>query len=570
MLCYTFALFRLQLLDIMPMAYETILNNVPDGLIVLDTKERIVALNRYVQRYVEYASNPIGKTVEMAFTRYSSQLAVLRASDEPNHQFQLDNRVIEVRRSPVLDQMKRQRGYLIILRDVTARAQVEQVQHDERLFSETIRNIGNTLNSTLDTDRVLSLIIESIGELVTHSHCNIMIIEPDGYSMRVRQHRGYTPQAAAMLESLVFDYRDFPKYRQVAGASDPVIIADTHSDPEWIIVAGGEDVRSFACAPIQVDDSLVGFINVDGSVPGALKPQVARQLQVLAQQAAIAIKNARLYGLINQQAEELKKYAIELENLYARVSQLEQLKSDMIRVASHDLRNPLGLILAYVSFLITDEYGPPPVPAEEVPEKIREAALRMRSIVENFLSLERIAQIAQQQTMTTFDLQESALKAVDEFANRAAEKRQQLKVDMPANPCVVYADPIQLYEAITNFVSNAVKYTPEDGQITVRVALNETKVRLEVQDTGFGIPRDQQNNLFEPFYRAKTEETRDIEGIGLGLHVSKNIIERNGGRLIFQSIYRQGSTFGFEMSLYRAATLENIATPQVENVQGSI
>ena len=108
-------------------------------------------------------------------------------------------------------------------------------------------------------------------------------------------------------------------------------------------------------------------------------------------------------------------------------------------------------------------------------------------------------------------------------------------------------DLAQLYEAISNLIGNAIKYTPERGLIDVCLRKKDGLIIFDVRDNGFGIPEEHHERLFQPFYRAHTQETTGIEGTGLGLHLVKKIVERHRGKMIFRSTYGQGSTFGFSL-----------------------
>ncbi len=174
----------------------------------------------------------------------------------------------------------------------------------------------------------------------------------------------------------------------------------------------------------------------------------------------------------------------------------------------------------------------------------------MRDMLDNILSLERIEQMANTVTSERFDLAEQVRKAADEYEVQAGNKSQQLNITFEVDVVpIVQGDVNQVYEAISNIIGNAVKYTQESGSINVTLQIDSDRIRFEVQDNGYGIPVEAQERLFQPFYRAKTKETIDIDGTGLGLHLVKNIIERHGGEMLFHSVYGEGSSFGFALPL---------------------
>jgi PAS domain S-box-containing protein len=712
--CFAFALFRLRLLDVVPLAYDTILNNIPEGIIVVDLKNRIVAVNSHVKSYLDNPSQDlIGQPVMEALSRYASYFEMLQDTTDYVGEFEIDDRVLELHISLVIDRRGQKAGRLFVISDVTLKARAEQAQRAEQRFYMTMNRVGGSLNSSLDVALVASLILESLDQFIPHSCSNIMLVDDDGFTTRVFQHRGYSPEEAAIMEALVLDYRDFPLYFQTAQRRTPFVVPDTQQEPGWIRVAGLESVCSFASMPIVMDGRLIGFINVDSQIPGTIKAGMVNWLRIFGQQASLAIRNARLYEETYRQAEELKRRvnslmitqqvykeigfsldphvlfelvldatlrvsaadggyialargdvlelmqhygnydqkqldlilntqlgvvgqsiekrhmlvaqipsplvtamedtqaqialplfahtgsdteifygiivletnsphrftsdrlqllgliadrvavafhntqlvatvrerAAELEELYDKVSYLEKFKSDMIRIAAHDLKNPLHVIRNYLSLLT--EPSDLEVDSEKAFSAMQRSSDRMLQIIQNFLSLDRIEQAAEQQTMQPFDLRSVVTSALGEFMNRAMQKSQQLDYNLPEGKCMVVGDAVQIHEAVVNFVSNAIKYTPDGGKIVVNLWEEGAFAQLEVSDNGYGVPKEQQEKLFQPFYRAQSSEVTQIEGTGLGLHLTKNIIERQGGKIIFRSTYHQGSTFGFQLALYQ-------------------
>jgi signal transduction histidine kinase len=236
----------------------------------------------------------------------------------------------------------------------------------------------------------------------------------------------------------------------------------------------------------------------------------------------------------------------ELEDLYQQVSELEQLKTDMIRIAAHDLRTPLMTLLNYTQFLMQDTDNPLADYQQNYTENMLSSIRRMQQIIGDILSLERIAELADANLNQAVDLTTLTEKVVEQHV----PPQRKLSLSLDVVPVTVLGDSAQLREAVTNLVSNAVKYTPDGGEIGVRLRMQGNTASLEVMDTGYGIPEAMQPRLFQPFYRAKSKETRHIEGTGLGLHLVRNIVRRHNGEMIFHSVYGEGSTFGFRLPLF--------------------
>jgi signal transduction histidine kinase len=135
-------------------------------------------------------------------------------------------------------------------------------------------------------------------------------------------------------------------------------------------------------------------------------------------------------------------------------------------------------------------------------------------------------------------------RLVDFCRSRAEDKKQRLELDLPEEPLpAVKADPKALESVFDNLISNAIKYTPEEGEVSIRAHSQDRRISVEVQDTGFGIDLKDQERIFERFYRVKNERTRSITGTGLGLAIVKGILDDLGGTIDLSSEPGQGSCF---------------------------
>src|SRR5690606_27634271 len=184
------------------------------------------------------------------------------------------------------------------------------------------------------------------------------------------------------------------------------------------------------------------------------------------------------------------------------------------------------------------------------------AVKRMQHMTTDILSLERVQNkdAALWQIVYLSDLIERAML---DYYDESKQKGLEFNIRLPEDSILVQGDPTDLYEAISNLIGNAIKYTPQGGRVDVLLKKMDGWALLEIEDTGFGVPVDLQSNLFKPFYRAKTQETQHIDGTGLGLYLVKSIVERHGGKMRFRSIYGKGSVFGFQLPLVPELSVRN-------------
>jgi signal transduction histidine kinase len=235
--------------------------------------------------------------------------------------------------------------------------------------------------------------------------------------------------------------------------------------------------------------------------------------------------------------------------LYTQTEELSNLKTRLLRMASHDLKNPLAAIIMGCEMLA--ERDPNWVLLSERQLKyieiIQNSAQRMNQLVNDILDLERVR--AGEHTIAPYDLA-MILREVAESHKASAQFRHHTFIEeIPATFPSLSGNVTQIRQALSNLVGNAIKYTPEGGQITIRLEQQPHVARISVADTGYGIPEEAQPHLFREFYRAQTPDTIEIEGTGLGLSLVKAVIETHRGRVWFESAEGIGSTFYVELPI---------------------
>lgn len=239
-------------------------------------------------------------------------------------------------------------------------------------------------------------------------------------------------------------------------------------------------------------------------------------------------------------------------SILTHLQESEQIKSEMIRMASHDLRNPLAQIKGYLDLLLDNLTVPLTEVQQEFVRFIERGHEKMDRIIEEILNVDRVeSHIAGK--WEHFDGFVALCNVVDGIDSQTRLKNQTATVALPPAepPLIIFGSEIQIQQALSNLVDNAIKYTPDGGKIEIRATLENDRLRFEVEDNGYGIPKDRQEQLFERFYRAKTRGTEHIGGTGLGLSLVKTVVERHKGTVYFESEEGVGSVFGCYLPLVK-------------------
>lgn len=529
--------------------YRAMIDNIEDGYYEVDLSGKFTSVNDALCRMLGYPAEELVSGQLRSFRSVTPSEDADRAQRAFNHVYKTgkpmrsiegrarrsDGREIVVELSVSLrhDAHGAAAGFRGIVRDITDRKAVEEALAQRMVLLSVLEQVDQELSQTLELDKVLMVALNAASVLSSADLAFIGLVEGDA----IRIVRSTSQTAGAVGRTLAMDHGVVGRAMRLRqGQYVPDVAQDKDYRPDV-----AETVSQIA-VPLIVHDRLLGVLNVETTRRGQFTEATFEYVQMLTARIASAVENARLFEQNVGQLEELRK-------LYGQVTQLEQLKTDMIRIASHDLRSPLGIIVGYLDILTFDLE---PVLSEEQIgyfDAMRRAAERIQRMSTEILSLERVNTLANQPRVTV-SLNDLVLRTLVDYRDAARQKDINLITQLETQPLHVMADIVSLPEAIDNLVSNAIKYTPAGGFVTVKVARDGgQRAIVDVIDTGLGIREESQSRLFEPFYRVKSEETARIDGTGLGLYLVKRIIEQHGGEMHFRSTFGQGSQFGFTLPL---------------------
>lgn len=527
---------RLPLID-----RDSVMDSMSDGIIIIDQTGRVMEVNRTAVDLLGIENKDIiGQTLGSIFSGHPELMEAYHyivdpLSTNPQREVRVrraDNTFdyLFLRISSVRSPNGQPVARLLQIRDISNSKKAQNVASRRMTELTILRDIDTRISGMLNMDDVLSHALIFAMKMSDADAGFISLIEGD--QQRIMQAMGR--YGSELIEQ--FFAFNIGVTGQVIRTRQPRMVRDTQADPDYY--AELPDTRSQITYPLIAHDRMIGVLNLESTVLDNFTREAFDFVRLLAARIASAIENATLFTTTQNQLAELR-------GLYEQVSELERFRSDMLRLASHDLRSPLGNVQGYLELLRMDGHL---LSTEQLDilNGIERQTERMDTIISDILSIERTQGGGHNRN---FDLTTLARQIVEVHQAQAMDKEQKLTFETDLEEIITYGDPTQLGEVIANLISNAIKYTPSGGAIQVKLHLTDHSVALDVADNGYGIPADEQDKLFKPFSRISQHETANIEGTGLGLHLVKNIIERHGGAVRFESVHGEGSRFGFELPL---------------------
>ncbi len=389
-------------------------------------------------------------------------------------------------------------------------------------------------SSVADTQPVFDKILDSCERLFAATGLGIYLVDDAGMLQRGAFRRkgegAPVPVSGAFprpldgtASALALQSRRVIHYADVLAAVD--------APPSLRRMAAAAGNYSIALAPMLWEDRGIGTIQVTRDPPQAFSDKELALLKTFADQAVIAIQNARLFREIQAKSREL-----ELANKH---------KSEFLANMSHELRTPLNAIIGFSEVLSEKMFG-------EVNEKqleylldIHSSGHHLLSLINDILDLSKIEAGRMELDLATTNLPMLLDNCTTLVRERASRQGLTLALDVEEGLGDWVADIRKLKQVVINLLSNAVKFTPAGGKVTLRARRLENAVEIAVVDTGVGIAADQQALVFEEFRQAGGDYLRKSEGTGLGLSLAKRFVELHGGTMRVESAPGRGSTFAF-------------------------
>jgi signal transduction histidine kinase len=307
------------------------------------------------------------------------------------------------------------------------------------------------------------------------------------------------------------------------------------------------DIGAVLAAPISAGDKRLGVLAVYAPRAPIFADDDLRLVQLLADQAAVILESRTLID--------------EASGVKAR-EEATRLKDDFLSAAAHDLRSPLTTLLLHAEMMKRAVTEHPQLPAEErrISTIVREGN-RLKSLVSDFLDAARAERGKLQGRIESVDLVDLA----GETSQRLATRRHPVRIDAPS-PVIGRFSPDRLRQLLDNLVENAIKYSPDGGEVVVRLSRTDADAVLDVTDVGIGVPAGDLSHLFDRFHRGTNVDDRRFQGLGLGLYICRAIVDDHGGRIWAESRIGQGTTFHVLLPLKRGEPAPKVEQPETYGV----
>ena len=252
---------------------------------------------------------------------------------------------------------------------------------------------------------------------------------------------------------------------------------------------------------------------------------------------------------LNETAAKLRKVFEELQREHVELEKLERIRKDFVINVSHELRTPLASVLGYTETLLDGAIHDDQNNVRFL-RIIRQNAERLGRLTSDLLTLSRFELKSQRFQFASYYVASLLTDSVDSLRPVADKKSIRLEVAEIPPALEVFCDSEAVHQVLSNLLDNAIKYTPEGGAIRLSTEPRQDRVRINVTDTGMGIPPEDVPRLFERFYRVDKARSRELGGTGLGLAIVKHLVRAQGGEAGVESVLDQGSTFWFTLPMH--------------------
>ncbi|MEW6096874.1 MAG: GAF domain-containing sensor histidine kinase [bacterium] len=425
----------------------------------------------------------------------------------------------------------------------------EQKKSEEEAFTlYTINYASKLISSTIDIQELLGVAIDTLIEIAQAEKGSLMLLNDDNSKLVVKvvkdKQKIKHPETRLKIEKNILS--------SVINESKPYFANDIKEFDD-LGDGLGKDINSILSLPLMGKKDVIGVVNLYNRLNNKEFTQDdVNIISTLVTQTGANIENARLYKELEDWAKALEQKVAErtkeLEEANSELRKIDQAKSDFLSTTAHELKTPLTSIKAIAITLLNN-------PDEDVNTRTEFLSLidsevdRLTRLINNTLNLAKIEAGKMDWDMRDISISDVIKTAIINTNPLSKKKKIDVNVNLPDKIPLIVGDHDKLIQVVTNLLSNAIKFTPEEGEIEVKVRERhhpEHAIQVSVSDTGVGIAREDLDKVFDKFKQVGKGKS-ELSGTGLGLTICKEIIEHHCGKIWVESEFEMGSTFHFTL-----------------------
>ncbi|MGE5444910.1 MAG: GAF domain-containing protein [Ignavibacteriales bacterium] len=431
-----------------------------------------------------------------------------------------------------------------------AKAKLYRELSKKNRYETIISTVTQSVHQSINTQDVLENAVESMSKNIDGvDHVAIYLVEEDAI---LKAYRGYLDWFIERVRRI--PYPKGATWKTIV-EQKPMYCANVDQDTA-IGPAGGEvGTKSYVSMPIRFQNKTIGTININSLGKNAFDEEDLKLLEIVAQQIEVAINNAQQAEAVREARDELEAKVAErtkeLVQANIQLKEIDRHKSEFLANMSHELRTPLNYIIGFSEILLEETSGDLNEKQKRYINNVLTSGRHLLQLINDILDLSKIESGRMTLRFEEFSPAE-ALSEVEMIVKTSAfEKGLKLEFFIEEGVKTIWADGAKFKQIVYNLLSNAIKFT-EDGGVSVKARLVQGGgdfLEVSVEDTGIGIKAEDMGKLFKEFEQIDKGTTKRYQGTGLGLALSRKLVELQEGRIWAESEYGKGSKFTFTLPL---------------------
>ncbi|MCA9933221.1 MAG: GAF domain-containing protein [Ardenticatenaceae bacterium] len=420
----------------------------------------------------------------------------------------------------------------------------------ERLTSEleTVAQVSTAASTILEVDNLLQAVVDLARTSFDLYHAHIYMLDEETNALSLKAGAGNVGRLMT-LEGRNIDVEAESIVARAARTYEVIVENDVQKVVDFLPHPLLPNTRAEMAVPMTVGNKLVGILDLQASQAGHFAEEDIKIQRTLASQIAVAVENAKLYAEQVETADKLR--------------QVDQLKSEFLASMSHELRTPLNSIIGFADVLLEGLDGDLNERMEQDVQLIRSSGDHLRSLIGDILDMSKIEAGRMELRYEMVDMHTLAQDVLATAAPLAQEKNLALVSEISDSVEAIEADRTRIRQILWNITGNAIKFT-EQGSVTLSMDVGDNDLVVSIRDTGIGIRPEDVPIVFEQFRQIDGSLNRRAGGTGLGMPITKKLVELHGGKIWVESVQGEGTTFWFTIPLTQELARQHKTGPLPE------